>query len=211
VRAGGTGDAERYGKRLLPDAMLARTVGGLRPSRKGTDGACECSTCAGNTNGGSYAGSAASASAGSGVSVSMRSRCSKSVELGHVWRGHDERDRADTDSAVAGQRTHSAAGRPGIIPGSGAARGRAGVHGSRIVLARKWPSMSCGKRSQSSPASCRLCARARHGEERERERGREREARVGADRGERASELPLAMARPRERVRARRGAQRVLA
>jgi hypothetical protein len=38
----------------------------------------------------------------------------------------------------------------------------------------------------------------RHAEKRERERGRKQEARVGADRGERASELPLAMARPRE-------------
>jgi hypothetical protein len=47
---------------------------------------------------------------------------------------------------------HSAAGRPGIIPGGSAACGRAGVHGSRSGLARRWPSMSCRKRSRSLPA-----------------------------------------------------------
>jgi hypothetical protein len=41
--AGGAGSTKRYGKRLPPDAVLARAVGGLRSSREGPDSACKCS------------------------------------------------------------------------------------------------------------------------------------------------------------------------
>jgi hypothetical protein len=214
TRASGARHMERGNKRLKPDAMLARAVGRLGPLRDGPDGTCECSACAGDANDCAYAGSIASTSAGSGVGASIKLRRSKKRRalgtVGGVSTDGTERMRSP---AGAGQRTHSAAGGPCIVPGSGAGTwGRRSAPGSRIELAREIVNVL----REAQPVVARLMrarlrARARPAQEPEREHGCEREVGVRADRGERAFELPLEVARALERVRVRWGAQRVRA
>jgi hypothetical protein len=126
-------------KRLTPDAMPARAVRGLGPSRDGSDGTCECSACAGDANGCAYAGSAASTSVGSGVGASIKLRRSEKRRAPGTAEGVSTNATEWMRSpAEAGQRTHSAAGGPCIVPGSGTGTwGRRSAPSSRIELARE--------------------------------------------------------------------------